>query len=334
VSLATNPWSWYSDREVWEREQERIFRPSWQYVGHAGMVERPGDFFTSQAGRMPVVVARADGGETRAFVNVCRHRGSMVAEGAGNRRTLQCPYHAWTYGLDGRLRAAPRADFDVEGIGLEPVRLERWGPFLFVNADAEAEALADWLGAVPAQVSELGLDVDALRFHHRSEWSVEANWKIVAENFLECYHCAVAHPGFSKLVDVSPAAYRLEVGRLHSTQIGPARDGARRSQFHFVWPNTGINVFPGEPNLSIGPFLPAAADRTDRFLDYFFGPDVGETWITELLELDDEVGREDTALVERVQLGAGSGAIAEGRLLGDAERLVAHFQGLVREALI
>jgi choline monooxygenase len=334
VSLATNPWSWYSDREVWEREQERIFRPSWQYVGHAGMVERPGDFFTSRAGRVPVVVIRADDGETRAFVNVCRHRGSMVAEGAGNRRTLQCPYHAWTYGLDGRLRAAPRADFDVEGIGLEPVLLESWGPFLFVNADAEAESLADWLGAVPAQVSELGLDVDALRFHHRSEWSVEANWKIVAENFLECYHCAVAHPGFSKLVDVSPDAYGLEVGRLHSTQIGPARDGVRRSQFHFVWPNTGINIFPGELNLSIGPFLPAAPDRTDRFLDYFFGPDVGKTWIADLLELDEEVGREDTALVERVQLGAGSGAIAEGRLLGDAERLVAHFQGLVREALI
>jgi choline monooxygenase len=334
VSLVTNPWSWYSDREVWEREQERVFRPSWQYVGHAGMVERPGDFFTSRAGRIPVVVTRAEDGPTRAFVNVCRHRGSTIAEGAGNRRTLQCPYHAWTYGLDGRLRAAPRADFDVEGVGLEPVRLEGWGPFLFVNVDVEAESLADWLGAVPAQVSALGLDVDALRFHHRSEWSVEANWKIVAENFLECYHCAVAHPGFSKLVDVSPDAYRLEVGRLHSTQIGPARDGARRSQFHFVWPNTGINVFPGEPNLSIGPFLPAAADRTDRFLDYFFGPDVGETWITDLLELDDEVGREDTALVERVQLGAGSGAIAEGRLLGDAERLVAHFQGLVREALI
>ena len=327
------PARWYADPELLEREQELIFRRSWQYAGRADQVAEPGRFLTVDAGPVPLVIVRGRDGELRAFVNVCRHRGSTLAEGAGNRRTLQCPYHAWTYGLDGRLRAAPRADFDVEGIGLEPVRLERWGPFLFVNADAEAESLADWLGAVPAQVSELGLDVAALRFHHRSEWSVEANWKIVAENFLECYHCAVAHPGFTKLVDVSPDAYRLEVGRLHSTQIGPARDGARRSQFHFVWPNTGINVFPGEPNLSIGPILPAAADRTDRFLDYFFGPDVGGTWITELLELDDEVGREDTALVERVQLGAGSGAIAEGRLLGDAERLVAHFHGLVREAL-
>ena len=162
-------------------------------------------------------------------MNVCRHRGSTVVEGAGNRKTLQCPYHAWTYGLDGRLRAAPRADFELgRTSALEPVRLERWGPFLFVNADADAEPLADWLGPVPAQVAELGLDVDALQFHHRAEWSVAANWKVVAENFLECYHCAVAHPGFSALVDVSPDAYRLEVGRLHSTQIGPARDGATR----------------------------------------------------------------------------------------------------------
>ena len=333
MTAETNPWGWYWDPEVWSLEQTRIFGRSWQYVGHAGMAARAGDFFTARAGRIPVVVTHAGDGETRAFVNVCRHRGSIVAEGAGNRKALQCPYHAWTYGLDGRLRAAPRADFELDGIGLEPVRLERWGPFLFVNPDADAETLWDWLGPVPAQVEELGLDVDSLQFHHRSEWSVAANWKVVAENFLECYHCALAHPGFSALVDVSPDAYRLEAGRLHSTQIGPARDGARRSQFHFVWPNTGVNVFPGEPNLSIGPFEPRAPHRTDRFLDYFFGPEIDETWIAELLDLDDKVGSEDTALVERVQIGVSSGAIADGRLLGEAEQLVAHFQGLVREAL-
>jgi choline monooxygenase len=213
------------------------------------------------------------------------------------------------------------------------VRLERWGPFLFVNAHAEAAPLAETLGDVPAQVAELGLDVDELRFHHRSEWSVAANWKVVAENFLECYHCAVAHPSFTALVDVSPEAYRLEIGRLDSTQIGPARDGETRSQFHFVWPNTGVNVFPGEANLSIGPIVSASPERTDRFLDYFFGAGVDDSWIADLLDLDDQVGREDTALVERVQTGVASGALAEGRLLGEAEQLVAHFQGLVREAL-
>jgi nitrite reductase/ring-hydroxylating ferredoxin subunit len=333
LDRVTNPWSWYTDADVWSLEQERIFARSWQYAGHAGMVERPGDFFTARAGRIPVVVTHADDEKTRAFVNVCRHRGSVVAEGAGNRKTLQCPYHAWTYGLDGRLHAAPRADFELDGIGLVQVRLERWGPFLFVNADDDAAPLADALGEVPAQVAELGLDVEALRFHHRSDWSLAANWKVVAENFLECYHCAVAHPSFSALVDVSPDAYRLEVGDRYSTQTGPARDGGMRSQFHFVWPNTGVNVFPGEPNLSIGPIVPASPERTDRFLDYFFGAAVEESWIGELLELDDQVGREDRALVERVQTGVASGALPEGRLLGEAERLVAHFQGLVREAL-
>jgi len=329
----TNPWSWYTDADVWQLEQERIFARSWQYAGHVGMVERSGDFFTASAGRVPIVITRAGDGETRAFANVCRHRGSTVAEGAGNRKTLQCPYHAWTYGLDGRLRAAPRADFELDGLVLAPVRLERWGPFLFVNADREAAPLADALGDVPAQVAELGVDVDALRFHHRSEWSLAANWKVVAENFLECYHCAVAHPTFTALVDVSPEAYRLQGGERYSTQIGPARDGGMRSQFHFVWPNTGINVFPGEPNLSIGPIVPASPERTDRFLDYFFGAAVEESWIDELLELDDQVGREDRTLVERVQTGVASGVLAEGRLLGEAEQLVAHFQGLVREAL-
>ena len=111
-----------------------------------------------------------------------------------------------------------------------------------------------------------------------------------------------------------------------STQIGPSRNGERRSQFHYVWPNTGINRFPGETNLSIGPFVPASPDRTDRFLDYFFGADVADHWIEGLLELDDTVGREDTALVERVHAGVSAGVLAHGRL-------VAHFQQLVRDAI-
>jgi choline monooxygenase len=329
----TNPWSWYADPDVWELEQLRIFGRTWQYAGHSGMLQRQGDFFTARAGRIPVVVTRAEDGEVRAFVNVCRHRGSVVAEGSGNRRTLQCPYHAWTYGLDGRLRAAPRADFELDDVALAPVRVGCWGPFVFVNADASAPPLEHALGTVPGRVAELGLDVDSLRFHHRAEWSIDANWKVVSENFLECYHCPSAHPGFTALVDVSPEAYRLEVGDRHSTQVGPTRDGTSRSHFHFVWPNTGINVFPGEPNLSIGPIVPASSQRTDRYLDYFFGDGVDESWIAELLELDDRIGAEDTALVERVQVGVASGAVKSGRLLGDAELLVAHFQGLVRDAL-
>ena len=105
----TYPWSWYTDADVLRAEEDRIFARSWQYVGHAGQLAEPGDYFATALGRTPVVLTRAEDGKLRAFVNVCRHRGCVVAEGAGNRATLQCPYHAWTYRLDGTLRAAPRA---------------------------------------------------------------------------------------------------------------------------------------------------------------------------------------------------------------------------------
>ena len=108
----TLPWSWYEDPEQARRERHLIFRRAWQYAGRLDQVAEPGSFFTCDAGGIPLVVVRDREGTLRAFVNVCRHRGSLVCEGEGRRETLQCPYHAWTYGLDGSLRAAPRADPD------------------------------------------------------------------------------------------------------------------------------------------------------------------------------------------------------------------------------
>ena len=309
----TLPWAWYADPEVLRREGERIFARSWQYVGHDGQVAAEGSFFACAAGQIPVVVTRARDGVLRAFVNVCRHRGHVVASGSGQRETLQCPYHAWTYGLDGTLRAAPRSDrepgFGLGELGLHAIPVDTWGPFVFVNPDTDAGPLADALGDVPARLAEI-IDVDSLEFRFRAEFELETNWKIACENFLECYHCAVAHPGFTAAVDVSPDAYRLEAHGLTSSQLGPLRRNGDsflaggdvpRSQFHFLWPNFGINVFPGQPNLSCGPMLPLGAERTARFLDYFFVPDVDQEWIDELIAFDNQIGREDKALVEGVQ---------------------------------
>src|SRR5439155_7442771 len=146
----TLPWGWYADPDVLRREGARIFARSWQYVGHAGQVTEEGSFFASVAGQIPVVVTRARDGVLRAFVNVCRHRGHVVARGSGQRETLQCPYHAWTYGLDGTLRAAPRSDrehgFDLGELALQAIPVDNWGPFVFVNPDAGAGALAEALG--------------------------------------------------------------------------------------------------------------------------------------------------------------------------------------------
>ena len=150
----------------------------------------------------------------RAFLNVCRHRGSLLTETDGKGKTIQCPYHAWTYDLDGSLRAAPRSEreegFEAEGLSLVPIRLETWGPFLFVNPDEDAEPLAETLGPVPDFVP-----VDDLVFHSRDESELAANWKIACENYLECYHCPVAHKGFSAAYDVDPDEYRLEATGEH-----------------------------------------------------------------------------------------------------------------------
>jgi len=346
-STRTIPWDWYSDTAVLRLEQERIFRMSWQYAGHTGDVPGPGSFAVTRAGHIPIVLVRDSAGELRGFVNVCRHRGHLLCEGAGRRETLQCRYHAWTYDLDGSLRAAPRCDdepgFDRAPLGLVPVQVDTWGPFVFVNPDPAAAPLAEHLGELPRLVEDGGVDVDGLVFRSRAESELDANWKVCAENYLECYHCAVAHPSFSKAIDVAASAYGLEEHPTFSSQYGPPKNGGGgvydasgrvgRGQFHLLFPNTAINVMPGRGNLSIGPIVPLGPERTYRFLDYFFEPGIDEEWVADYLELDERVGAEDRALVESVQLGMRSGMIAEGALLARSERLIAHFERLLVAAL-
>ncbi len=342
TAQATLPWSWYSDPELLRAEQERIFRRAWQYAGPAEHAASAGDYFTCGVGDVPVVVVRDQVGELRAFLNVCRHRGSVVVEGRGNRETLQCRYHAWTYNLDGSLRAAPRANrepgFETDGICLRELTVETWGPLVFVNPDAGAAPLAETLGALPELVAAGGVEVERLRFRRRSESDLACNWKIAVENYLECYHCPVAHPGFSAVVDVSPDAYRLQTHERGSSQFGPLRPGrdggdVSEGQFHWLWPVTKLYAMPGPQNLAAGSVIPSGLERTSAFLDYFFPEDVRDAEIDVLIAFDDQVGREDRALVESVQAGVRSGLLEAGRLLPESERLLAHFQRLVREAL-
>jgi phenylpropionate dioxygenase-like ring-hydroxylating dioxygenase large terminal subunit len=347
VDVRSLPWSWYTDPAVLQLERERIFRRSWQYVGHLGDVPDPGSFAATAVGDVPVVLVRDRDDTLRAFLNVCRHRGSIVCIGSGKRETLQCPYHAWTYGLDGRLVAAPRAGkeggIETDELGLVQLQLETWGPLVFVNPDREAAPLADFLDGLPELVAGAGIDLDALRFLQRSESELACNWKISAENFLECYHCPTAHPGFSAVMDVSPDAYHLETSAARMSQHTPPRPEPRgtfdptgeieRGQFHLLFPGTVVNVMPGRPNFSIGPIVPLDPERTYRYLDYFVTEDADATWIEESLAFDAQVGAEDRALVERVQAGVRAGLIEDGRLLPESERLIAHFQALVVDAL-
>jgi phenylpropionate dioxygenase-like ring-hydroxylating dioxygenase large terminal subunit len=290
-----------------------------------------------------VVVTRAADGELRGFVNVCRHRGHVVAQGAGCRATLQCPYHAWTFELDGSLRRAPRsereASFDPSELSLLPVLVDTWGPFVFVNPDPEAAPLAETLGSLPEIVARSGLDLDGLRFHSHVPWEQPVNWKVALENYLECYHCPVAHPGFSKVIDVDPDSYRLSVEGLVSSQVGPLRaepssGDMNQSQYHFLWPNTTINISPGPQNVSIERWVPGAPRSTVEATDYFFGAEVTPERIEESIAFDTQVATEDVALVAGVQRGLDSRAVAQGRLMPESEQLVAAFQRRVHDALL
>jgi choline monooxygenase len=333
----TLPYTWYTDPDVLARERAALFAGAWQYAGHTGQLAEPGSYFTSRVAGVPLVVVRDRAGALNALVNVCRHRGAEVVSGEGRCTTLQCHYHAWTYDLDGALRAAPRSDadpgFDRAELGLRRARVETWGPFVFVNAQEDAAPLAQTLGPLPGIVREGGVDVDALAFHHRAIYTLKANWKVAVENYLECYHCAVAHPTFSDVVDVRADAYRLETHPTFASHHVRARDGGAEGQFHLIWPNVKVNVMPGRPNLSIGPLVPAGPGRTDGFLDYFFPAGTDAAWIDGFLELDYRVGAEDQVLVESVQRGMDSGVFEDGRLLLPSEELIADFQRWVSDGV-
>jgi phenylpropionate dioxygenase-like ring-hydroxylating dioxygenase large terminal subunit len=348
---ATLPADWYADRAIQRLEGERIFARSWQYAGRSDRVENPGDFFTCFAGQIPIVVVRDIEGVLRGFVNVCRHRGHLIAEGEGNRKALQCPYHAWTYDLDGTLRKAPRSerepDFDAEGFSMLPVATEAWGPLVFVNPDPEAGPLAGTLGPLPARVAESGLDVDRLRFRVRNDWEIECDWKVAVENYLECYHCSVAHPGFSKVIDVAPDEYTyaaegpllMQFAHLRETRKKNGRpaylegDEVMTPQYHLLFPNFTLNIDPGPGNMSVDVTRPAGPGRCAGSTEYFFYEEVSNETAEEMMAFANQVGSEDASLVASVQVGLSSGMIPHGRLLPSSEVLIQHFQRLVHEAL-
>jgi choline monooxygenase len=292
------------------------------------------------------VVVRGDDGELRGFLNVCRHRGSLVAMADGNAPRLRCPYHAWTYSLDGTLRSAPQCGPQIEAeladLGLLPVRVATFGPFVFTSLAVDGPPLDAVLGDLGEVVAGVGIDLGGLRLRQRFDYALAANWKIHVENYLECYHCPVAHPGFSAVMDVAPGRYELAATEHRLSHRAPLRQNPTSSSYsaagsvtagsyHLLLPNVKININPGRQNLSIGPVYPDGVDKTAGFLDYYFGADADEAWIGEMLAFDGDVGTEDAALVAAAQLGVSGSWIDRGRIL-PFERLLADFQRYVHAA--
>ncbi|MGO9607700.1 MAG: aromatic ring-hydroxylating oxygenase subunit alpha [Candidatus Binataceae bacterium] len=331
---ATLPAEWYTSPAIFAAESENIFRRSWQYVGHAGQVLNPGDFFTARLGNIPIVVTRDDHGTVRAMANVCRHRGSeAVLDCAGNRKTLQCHYHGWTYNLDGTLRAAPRANeqssFAKEELSLVPFAIETWGPMIFVNPDPKAGAFRGMIGDLPKLFPKAGVDLSRLQLARRDVYELASNWKIIIENFNECYHCPVAHPKFSEVIDTD--AYHADTGHeyfssYHGPIIGSDGPGVN---YATLWPTVMLAMSAHPQAMQVLRAWPIDAEHTRETIDYFFAEGTDEAAISEYIELSDLVQREDVILCESVQRGLRSGIIKQGHLMLSRERGIQHFQKLV-----
>jgi ferredoxin-NADP reductase/phenylpropionate dioxygenase-like ring-hydroxylating dioxygenase large terminal subunit len=347
------PAHWYTDPAITTREIEKIFRKTWNYVGPLKELANPGDYITGYAGEVPVVVIRNEAGELAAFVNVCRHRRHEVMKGRGNSKMMQCGYHAWTYDLAGCLKGAPRSasepNFRLEDYPLLPIRVENLGPFVFVNLDANANSLASYYGGILKIITGSGIDLDNLELYSRESWNAGANWKTMLENYLECYHCAVAHPGFSAAIDVKQENYNLSQYGWFACQLGQVRQSAlegktaveiydargeiAQAQYHLLWPNVTINVNPGFPNLSIDVWFPDGPNKAKGMSEQYFAPGVTEKFAHDLIAFNKQVGYEDDFLTDSVQKGMLGGIPDRGRFLTTAEHLCIHFQRLVVQAL-
>ena len=190
----------YGDPAVFRRDVDRLLARHWLCAGHASQATAPGDYFLFEMAAESVIVVRGEDGVLRGFANVCRHRGSRICSAqSGNAKFLICPYHAWTYGLDGSLRAARHmaADFAAAAHGLKPVHLRVIEGLVFVSLAATPLGL----GHVEATLRSCYRPYDwaGARVAHRARYAIAANWKLAVENYLECYHCAPSHPEYSRL---------------------------------------------------------------------------------------------------------------------------------------
>ena len=261
VTLNLHP-RYYTAPEILELERERVLANTWQYAGHVSELKNKGDFFTFEIAGQNLFCIRGNDSNIRAFFNVCQHRAHELVSGTGNKRVITCPYHAWTYGLDGRLRHAKNisavAGLDCSKIALSAVKLENFHGFLFVNLDPDAAPMESWFPNVHEEISEYVPHIDQLQPLQVTKIVEKCNWKVAIENYSECYHCPFNHKALSTGVfkpetyDIQPQGYCLR----HTTESQNlenmsyaidlnSNSTAGKYSSWFLWPMFSFQVFPG-----------------------------------------------------------------------------------------
>jgi Rieske 2Fe-2S family protein len=331
----------YRDEEVWEEEKERIWHATWVCVGRAEEVERPGDYRTYDVAGESIVVTRNQAGELRGYYNVCSHRGTrLVDEGAGSvRKVFRCPYHAWTFDLDGRLVGTPNVEedehFDRDDYPLHRVHLDTYAGFLFANlSEGEPMPLREFLDSGAESLTHYDrFGMQDLRIGHRIVYEVRANWKIIVENYNECLHCPTIHP---ELVQIVPL---FRFGEVWDEQIpddglqmvegatsfnptgkstlprlpGILPEDVNRYYGMYQFPNLAVDMHPDAVQYYL--LVPRGPAHTTVISDYLFLPEtIAERDVSEepFVAFWDLISRQDWEVCERAQLGVSSRAYRAG----------------------
>ncbi len=342
----------YQDPKFLQLDQEQIFHRSWQFLCHESKLASPENYIAADIQGQSVFATRDHNGELRAFYNVCKHRGHELVSGEGKKKIIVCPYHAWSYSLDGKLKAARRSEFlknfDQSKICLDQVRVEVFCHLVFVNLDVDAKPLAEQSEGLAGEIMSYAHDLADLKFAHRLTYNLKANWKSVVDNFLECYHCPVAHKDFCTLVDMD--TYKVKTHGIYSSHMAKAGlpgnnaytvDDATVTDHAvwYLWPNTTLMRYPGRGNFMVWRFIPTGPETTYEEFDFFFETDEpNEAELEAIKFIDDVLQPEDIGLVESVQRGMNTPAFNHGRFLVDpkesgmSEHAVHHFHGLILQA--
>lgn len=322
--------------EVFAEEEGKIFSRQWALAAHQSQIERAGDFFVVEVAGESLIVVRDPRGGIGAFFNVCRHRGTRICEEAsGHASALQCPYHAWTYALDGRLIGAPgmeeAAGFEKKDHGLQPVRCELWEGFVFVNLDDAAPPLAETLAPLRGKFSHWRLG--EMRPGKRIEYDVRANWKLIFENYSECYHCPGVHPLLSKVspsdsaendlcegpflggfMKIAQGASLTMSGKACAPTMGDLGMADHARVFYYsILPNMLLSLHPDY--VMVHRLTPRAPGRTQIVCDWFFAPSaetVQDFRPEDAVEFWDVTNRQDWHVCELSQAGISSRAYRPG----------------------
>jgi choline monooxygenase len=328
AEASTIPAPWYTDARVRQLEARTVFSRAWMPVCRAAQVAGPGQFVTLEMAGEPLVVVRGADNQIRGFFNVCRHHAAAVVAGAeGVASQFRCPYHGWTYGLDGALKGTPDfagvCGFDRADNGLVAVDTGVWEGWVFVRLDTGGPALDDWLGAdLVSGIARLGLE--RYTWVERRTYSLACNWKVFVDNYLDGgYHVPHLHKGLDSVLDYTH--YLVQTGERFCRQSSPlVRDGADpgvvdvrhgdRAEYYWIYPAFMLNVYGDAMDTNL--VIPRGVERTDVVFDFFFtdasegaGPRHRAS-----IEVSERVQEEDVGICESVQRGLGSRAYVAGRL--------------------